>query len=93
MPAIFQNRPVNCSVVECLVFITLLVFPVIRISCYSYCLLFVFPVIRIPCYSYFLLFVFPVIRIPCYSYFLLFFISYVISNLVISCFVLNVSCS
>ena len=72
MPAIFQNRPVNCSVVECLVFITLLVFPVIRISCYSYCLLFVFPVIRIPCYSYFLLFVLPVIRIPCYSYSLLF---------------------
>ena len=47
MPAIFQNRPVNCPVVECLVFITLLVFPVIRISCYSYSLLFVFPVIRI----------------------------------------------
>ena len=82
MPAIFQNRPVNCPVVECLVFITLLVFPVIRISCYSYYLLFVFPVIRIPCYSYSLLFVFNVIRI-----------SFVISNLVISCFVPNVSCS
>ena len=41
-PAVFQNRQVNCSLIEWPMFAMLLVLPTV---CYTYFLLFVFPML------------------------------------------------